>query len=82
MTTPRLKNAREADHQRECAGEQHREGVAGLPSDAQASPEEQRVQRNQAEDGEQAQLLGDDGADEVGPRLGQEVELGSEFPRP
>ena len=42
---------------------------------AKPAPDDQRVDQEHRDDAHEAQLLADDGADEVGVRLGQEEQL-------
>ena len=51
------------------------EGLRGVERRAQAAPDHDAVEGDQQADADEAELLADDGEDEVGVRLGEEEEL-------
>src|SRR5882762_10046268 len=61
--------------ERETAGQQAREGILGLGGEIDGAADDERVQQEQQQQAEEAELLADDGEDEVGGALGEEFEL-------
>src|SRR5205823_4032699 len=65
----------DADQQRESQRRVKLEAPVRVTRDAEAAPHQEREQREQPERADEAELLADDGEDEVGVRLGEEKEF-------
>src|SRR6202162_5764482 len=52
-----------------------REGILGLGGEIDGAADDEHVQHEQQQQAEEAELLADDGEDEVGGALGEEFEL-------
>ncbi len=65
----------EEERQREGAGDEATEGVAGVGRNPQAAGDDRKIQAEQQQDAQPAEFLAVDGQDEVGVAFGQEVQL-------
>ena len=76
MTAPMLTNAWTTNQAVMPDGQQHAEAVGGAQGGADAEDAERDEQADDHDGADQAELLADDGEDEVGVGVGQEAPLG------